>query len=76
MSQSEERADLEIAPNDEQANCLPIVDFTSLLDGSVDRVESAMTLICHQLDTLIVRLSLTQPSMAMRMLLCVLTNSQ
>ena len=53
-SQSGGKADLEVAPNDEQANCSQVVDLTSLLDGGVDRVESAMTLFPHQLGTLVV----------------------
>ena len=52
-SQPGGKADLEVAPNDEQANCPPVVDFTSLLDGGVDRVESAMTLSPCELGTLI-----------------------
>ena len=48
------KADLEVTSNDEQADCPPLVDFTSLLNGGVDRVESAMTLFPCQLDRLIV----------------------
>lgn len=43
-SRSGGRADLEIAPNDHEANTLPVVYLTSLLNGGVDSVESTMTL--------------------------------
>ncbi len=64
--------DLEVAPNDEEVNALPMVDLTGLLNGGVDSVESAMTLTLRQLDTLIARQRLTQPSTAMRIVLSVL----
>ena len=73
-SQSEGSADLEIAANDEYINAWPLVDLTSLLDGGVDSVESAMTLLLRQPSTLMVEKILTQPSIAMRMFLFVYPN--
>ncbi len=64
--------DLEVAPNDEEVNALPMVDLTGLLDGGVDSVEGTMTLTLRQLGTPIARQSLTQPSTAMRIVLSVL----
>ena len=70
--QSRGKSDLEVAANDEEVNGPPIVDFTGLLDGGVYSVESAMTLTLCQLGPLIVRRSLTQPSIAMRIFLSTL----
>ena len=39
--------DLEVAPNDEEADAIPVVDLTGLLDGGVDGVKSAVTLFSH-----------------------------
>ena len=47
--------DLKIAANDEQVNTFPFVDFTGLLDGGINSVESAMTLCLRQLGTIVVR---------------------
>lgn len=44
-----ERADLEVAADDEEVNALPLVDLAGLLDGRVDSVESAMALALRQL---------------------------
>lgn len=44
-SRSRGMADLEVTPNDEEVNPVPIVDLTGLLDGGVDGVESAMALV-------------------------------
>ena len=42
------KVNLEIPPNDEEINALPVIDFTSLGDRGVDSVESAMTLALRQ----------------------------
>lgn len=38
------QTDLEVAPNDEEVDAIPIVDFTGFLDGSIDSMESTVAL--------------------------------
>ena len=38
------QTDLEVTTNDEEVNAIPIVDFTCLLYGSVDSMESPVAL--------------------------------
>ena len=42
------QTDLEVAPNDEEVDAIPVVDFTGLLDGCIDSMESAVALCNSQ----------------------------
>ena len=38
------QTDLKVAPNDEEVDAIPIVDFTRFLDGCIDSMESTVAL--------------------------------
>ena len=42
------QTDLEITPNDEEVDAIPIINFTGFLDGCIDGMESTVALCNSQ----------------------------